>query len=93
MATAPDCYIWSSDVQTSVPKGFVVCMVWFVPAGAESMSFFKNKSKTKIVPLKIIIIFFKPLSTYLVGCFLSVMSRTSILVSGLVYIGTLTKQC
>lgn len=48
MATVPDHYVWSSDVQKSVPKGFVVCLDWFVMAGPESASFFL---KAKMVSL------------------------------------------
>lgn len=77
MAIAPNHYIWSSNVQKSAPKGFVVCLVWFglFPQEQKACHLLKTKTKPKIVSLKILLFFSKSLSTYLMGC---IMKRTSI---------------
>lgn len=36
MAVAPNHSIWSSNVQKSAPKGFVVCLVWFLVCSGRS---------------------------------------------------------
>lgn len=58
MATAPDHYIWSSDVQMSVPK--VSLLAWFGLLQQEQKAcyFKKTKTRQKLLSLKIFYFYF-----------------------------------
>lgn len=66
------------------------CLVWFVPAGAESMSSFKTKTKTKNRVSKDFIIFFQ-IPIHLPD--VQYNEEDQHWAPGLVYIGTPAKQC